>query len=97
MWSMRSSQLRRAYHGDQSPDDNHSNVVLDCIARYFGEVRHGFAGLTFGWVGVNLFFVLSGFLERKNSSNFLSVFYTRHAPCLLQGKFRRSLRNSVRL
>jgi hypothetical protein len=79
------------------------NVVWTVLPVYFGEVRQGFAGLTFGWVGVNLFLVLSGFLigsiilERKDSSNFLSVFYSRRAPCLLQGKFRRSLRNSVRL
>ncbi|KLK92781.1 hypothetical protein AA309_13205 [Microvirga vignae] len=58
-----------------------AGVVL--IAHYFGEVKHGLPGFTMGWMGVNLFFVLSGFLigsiifERRNSSNFIQVFYVR--------------------
>lgn len=53
------------------------------LAHYFGEVAHGLPGFTVGWMGVNLFFVLSGFLigsiilERKGCSNFFSVFYIR--------------------
>jgi len=64
-------------------------VLSVMIAHYFGEVRHGFAVLTFGWVGVDLFFVLSGFLigsiilERKDSSNFLAVFYSRRSLRIL--------------
>jgi peptidoglycan/LPS O-acetylase OafA/YrhL len=53
------------------------------VAHYFGEVKHGLPGLTVGWMGVNLFFVLSGFLigsiilERKDCPNFFWVFYIR--------------------
>ena len=53
------------------------------VAHYFGEVEHGLRALTYGWLGVNLFFVLSGFLigsiilERKDCPNFFSVFYIR--------------------
>jgi peptidoglycan/LPS O-acetylase OafA/YrhL len=60
-------------------------AVLVVIAHYFGEVRHSLPGLALGSEGVDLFFVLSGFLigsiilERKNSPNFLRVFYCRRA------------------
>ncbi|WP_426442457.1 acyltransferase family protein [Bradyrhizobium genosp. P] len=60
-------------------------VLAVVIAHYFGEVDHALIGFSFGWMGVSLFFVLSGFLigsiilERKDSLNFLSVFYTRRA------------------
>jgi peptidoglycan/LPS O-acetylase OafA/YrhL len=64
-------------------------VLSVVIAHYFGEVQHALFGFAFGWMGVSLFFVLSGFLigsiilERKDDSNFLSVFYTRRALRIL--------------
>jgi peptidoglycan/LPS O-acetylase OafA/YrhL len=53
------------------------------ISHYFGEVPHGIAALMVGWISVDVFFVLSGYLvgklilERKDSSNFFAVFYVR--------------------
>jgi peptidoglycan/LPS O-acetylase OafA/YrhL len=56
-------------------------VVL--LAHYFGEVRHGSRFLALGWVGVDAFFVLSGFLiggillGNRQSENYFSTFYIR--------------------
>ncbi len=53
------------------------------ISHYFGEVPHGLAAFMGGWIAVDIFFVLSGYLvgklilERKHSSNFFAVFYMR--------------------
>ncbi len=53
------------------------------IAHLYGEVPHGLAALTFGWIAVKAFFVLSGFLmatvilENWSSRNFVPVFYVR--------------------
>ena len=52
------------------------------ISHYFGELKHGLP-VTMGWLAVDMFFVLSGFLigklilERRDHANFLMVFYVR--------------------
>ena len=57
--------------------------LMVVFSHYFGEVTHGVKGTMFGWVGVDIFFVLSGFLigklilEKKDCANFFSVFYVR--------------------
>lgn len=64
-------------------------AITVVVAHYFGEVPNGMPGVSFGWMGVNLFFVLSGFLigsiilEHKTSSNFFAVFYVRRAARIL--------------
>jgi peptidoglycan/LPS O-acetylase OafA/YrhL len=60
-------------------------VLSVVLAHYFGEVNHRIFVFDLGWLGVDLFFVLSGFLiggiliDNRGSPNFFSTFYTRRA------------------
>ena len=59
------------------------------VAHYLGEVPHGFAALMIGWYGVDLFFVLSGFLmgsiilNHHTEPRFLTSFYRRRAARII--------------
>lgn len=59
------------------------SVLAVVLGHYFGEVRHGFHLLAAGWVGVDVFFTLSGFLiggillDNRGASNYFSTFYMR--------------------
>ncbi|CAN5504376.1 acyltransferase [soil metagenome] len=58
-------------------------TIFVVISHYFAELPGGVSALMFGWVGVDMFFVLSGYLvgklilEKKRHANFFSVFYVR--------------------
>ena len=58
-------------------------TVFVVVSHYFAELPGGVSALMFGWVGVDMFFVLSGYLvgklilEKKRHANFFSVFYVR--------------------
>ncbi len=58
-------------------------TIFVVISHFFAELPGGLSGLMFGWIGVDMFFVLSGFLvgklilEKSVHANFFSVFYAR--------------------
>jgi peptidoglycan/LPS O-acetylase OafA/YrhL len=60
-------------------------TIIVVVSHYFGEVEHGISALMAGWVAVNVFFVLSGYLvgrlllDKMHCDNFLTVFYVRRA------------------
>jgi peptidoglycan/LPS O-acetylase OafA/YrhL len=66
-------------------------TIAVVVSHYFGEVPHGFAAVSFGWIAVDCFFVLSGYLianlilDKMDRANFFSVFYVRRfcrtLPC----------------
>jgi peptidoglycan/LPS O-acetylase OafA/YrhL len=64
-------------------------ALLVVAAHYLGEVPSGLQALALGWLGVDLFFVLSGFLigsivlEARGRPGFARVFYLRRAARIL--------------
>ncbi len=59
------------------------------VAHYLGEVPHGFSAFMIGWLGVDFFFVLSGFLmgsiilKHHTEPGFLKPFYLRRAARII--------------
>ena len=57
--------------------------LLVVLGHYFGEVEHGLRGLRLEWIGVDLFFCLSGFLiggillDNRSSPSYFAAFYIR--------------------
>jgi len=64
-------------------------ALLVVISHFFGEVAHGSRLFTFGWLGVDVFFVLSGFLigsiilEQHEKPRFLRIFYLKRAARII--------------
>jgi peptidoglycan/LPS O-acetylase OafA/YrhL len=58
-------------------------TIMVIVSHYFGELDHGVRCLMFGWLAVDMFFVLSGYLigklilDRLKHANFFVVFYVR--------------------
>lgn len=60
-------------------------TIFVVISHYFGEVPRGLSVFMVGWLAVDMFFVLSGYLvgklilDKSHARNFLTVFYVRRA------------------
>jgi peptidoglycan/LPS O-acetylase OafA/YrhL len=58
-------------------------TIAVVVSHFFGEVPHGLHALMFGWIAVDMFYVLSGFLiarlilDKGKHGNFFKVFYIR--------------------
>ncbi len=58
-------------------------TVVVVISHFYGEVQHGIPALMLGWIAVDAFFVLSGYLigrlilDKSKHKNFFRVFYIR--------------------
>jgi peptidoglycan/LPS O-acetylase OafA/YrhL len=64
-------------------------ALMVVTAHYFGETAHGLRVLTFGWIGVDIFFVLSGFLiggiilDHHAKPEFFKTFYLRRCARII--------------
>jgi peptidoglycan/LPS O-acetylase OafA/YrhL len=58
-------------------------TIAVVVSHFFGEVPNGIHALMFGWIAVDMFYVLSGFLiarlilDKGAHANFFKVFYIR--------------------
>ncbi len=58
-------------------------VIVVVLAHCLGEVPHGYFFLSLGWLGVDVFFALSGFLiagiliDNRGAKNYFKAFYMR--------------------
>ncbi|HEY5237557.1 MAG TPA: acyltransferase [Rhizomicrobium sp.] len=66
-----------------------TSAIMVIIAHLFGEPPHGIHALTLGWLCVDVFFVLSGFLigsiilNEYNETGFFKSFYVRRAARII--------------
>jgi peptidoglycan/LPS O-acetylase OafA/YrhL len=64
-------------------------ALVVVVSHFFGEVAHGTRLFSFGWLGVDVFFVLSGFLigsiilEQHEKPRFLRIFYLKRAARII--------------